>query len=245
LAETGDDRRPPGIVLEARDWQTICAAPLFAEVDQGVLARLCSHHRAIGYAPHQIIFSQGDLADGFFLVLEGWVKLYRSTPSGGEAIVGIFTTGESFAEAVFFLGGAFPASAEAASPLRLLKIDAARFNEAIERDPGLAATLLGSVVAHTERLFDEIASLKLLSTSRRLADFLLRYAAPGGAGASVVLPYEKALLAGRLGMTPESLSRALAALRKLGVAVLRDHVTIADRQVLSDFVRPSRRGAAR
>jgi len=229
--------------MEPADWQTVCSSPMFGEVDGDVRARLFGHHRAISYAPHQLIFSQGDEADGFYLVLEGWVKLYRSTPSGGEAIVGVFTRGESFAEAVFFLGGAYPASAEAASHLRLLKIDSARFNEAVEAGPGLGATLLGSVVQHTERLFGEIASLKLLSTPRRLADFLIRLTPTAEGPATIVLPYEKSLLAGRLGMTPESLSRALATLRKLGVEVMRDHINIAHVETLAAFVRPSRRGA--
>lgn len=233
------DNRPTGIALDRRDWQTVCSSALFAEVDRRVLERLCDHQRPISYAPRQLIFAQGDPADGFYLVLDGWVKLFRLSPAGDEAIVGVFTRGESFAEAVFFLGGAYPASAEAASPLRLLRIDAGRFNEAIEANPGLAATLLGSVVQHTERLFAEIASLKLLSTQRRLADFLVHQTAPGASHATVVLPYEKALLAARLGMTPESLSRALATLRKLGVTVLRDHVAIDDVARLAAFAQPT------
>ncbi|MBL8588524.1 MAG: Crp/Fnr family transcriptional regulator [Methylobacteriaceae bacterium] len=237
------DIHQAGVALDDADWRTLCASAMFSEVHRDILARLCGHQHPASYAPHQLIFSQGDRADGFFLVLDGWVKLFRSTASGDEAIVGVFTRGETFAEAVFFLGGAYPASAEAASHLRLLKIDAGRFNEAIENDTGLAATLLGSVVQHTDRLFAEIASLKLLSTPRRLADFLLRQTPPGAGNATVVLPYEKALLAGRLGMTPESLSRALATLRKLGVDVVRDHVAISDVARLSAFVRPSRRGA--
>ena len=231
------DSRPAGVVLDQHDWHTVCSSALFAEVDQRVLERLCGHQHPASYAHRQLIFAQGDPADGFYLVLDGWVKLFRLSPSGDEAIVGVFTRGESFAEAVFFLGGTYPASAEAASPLRLLRIDASRFNEAIESDPGLAATLLGSIVQHTDRLFAEIASLKLLSTQRRLADFLVRQTAPGTATATVVLPYEKALIAARLGMTPESLSRALASLRRLGVTAMRDHVVISDVVSLAAFAR--------
>ena len=233
--------RLPNLVLDADDWRTVCTCPLFSEVDPEVIVRLCGGRRSVSMEPRHVIFSQGDPADAFYVVLEGWVKLYRITPSGEEAVVGIFTRGESFAEPVFFLGGVYPASAEAASPLRLLRIDTVRFNEAIEQNPGLAATLLGSIVAHTERLFDEIASLKMLSTPRRLAEFLVRQAPAGASSAAVVLPYEKALLAGRLGMTPESLSRALATIRKLGVTVERDHVTIADVSGLEAFARTARR----
>ena len=229
------------VTLDAADWETVCSCPLFNAVSRDVVARLCGHRRPIHLDARQLVFAQGDSADGFYLVLDGWVKLYRITPSGEEAVVGVFTRGESFAEPVFFLGGGYPASAEAASRLRLLKIDATRFSEAIETEPGLAATLLASVVLHTERLFDEIASLKLLSTPRRLAEFLVQQAPAGSVSAHVVLPYDKALLAGRLGMTPESLSRALATLRKLGVQVARDHVSISDVPGLEAFAKPARR----
>jgi CRP-like cAMP-binding protein len=223
-----NDPRPPGVILDDTDWQTLCASAMFSAVDRTVLARLCGHEHPIRYQPHQSIFSQGDRADGFFLVLEGWVKLFRVTPAGDEAIVHVFTRGESFAEAVFFMGGAYPASAEAASPLRLLRIDAARFNAAIATDDRLATTLLASIAQHAERLFGEIASLKLLPTPRRLADFLFRQVPAGAKSATVILPYEKAMLAGRLGMTPESLSRGLKTLRKLGVEVKRDHILVSD-----------------
>lgn len=231
------------MTLDESDWRTIRACALFGEVGEEAIARLCESRRPLIFEARQMVFSQGDPADAFYLVLEGWVKLYRLTPSGEEAVVGVFTRGETFAEPACFLGGGYPASAEAASRLRLVACDAARFRGAIEQYPGLAASLMASVVSHTERLFGEIASLKLMSTSRRLAQFFVQQVAPGVASAAVILPYEKNLLAGRLGMTPESLSRALAAIRKLGVRVERDHVTIPDVASLQAFARRHARSA--
>ena len=57
---------------------------------------------------------------------------------------------------------------------------------------------------------------------------------------TIALPYEKALIANRLGMTPESFSRALARLRDLGVAVEREAVTVQDMARLAAFVEQSR-----
>lgn len=230
------DQPPDRVFLDEADWRVVSGSSMFREVDRDILARLFGDRRPALYQPRQVIFSQGDKADGFFLILDGWVKIYRITPSGEEAVVGLFARGETFAEAAVLQGSDYPASAEAASALRVLKIDSARFNKAMETEPGLAAVLLGSVVSHTERLFEEIANLKLMSAPRRLADFLSRHAPAGARVAHVVLPYEKTLLAGRLGMTPETLSRALATLRKLGVAVERDHVVIGDLPALDAFV---------
>jgi hypothetical protein len=52
----------------------------------------------------------------------------------------------------------------------------------------------------------------------------------------VTLPYEKSLIASRLGMQPESFSRAILKLRPIGVQVEREHVAIADVSSLSAFV---------
>lgn len=243
--KTSPDHRHDRGALDEADWRVVSGSSMFREVPQDVLRRLFGDRHSAIYAPRQVIFSQGDAADGFFLILDGWAKVYRITPSGEEAVVGLFARGESFAEAAVLQGSVYPASAEAASPLRALKIDSARFNKAMETEPGLAPALLGSVVSHTERLFEEIANLKLLSAPRRLADFLARHAPPGAGAASVVLPYEKALLAGRLGMTPETLSRALATLRKLGVSVERDQVEIADLRALDAFARAAAAGKPR
>lgn len=239
----GAPQGAPHAGLGAAHWAIVRRSPMFRDVPGHVLARLVDERRTIVYAPRQLIFSQGDRADGFFLVLDGWVKIFRLTPAGNEAVMGLFGRGETFAELVAFNVPVYPACAEAASELRVLKIETARIAEAMESEPGLAAALLGSVVAHTDMLFAEIASLKLMSAPRRLADFLLRHAPEGAASATLTLPYEKALLAGRLGMKPETLSRALAALRKIGVVVARDEVRIADMAALGRLARAGAQSA--
>jgi CRP-like cAMP-binding protein len=232
-------QRPDHVALDDGDWNLVRRSALFREVSSESLARLCGERRPISYVPRQEIFSQGDRADSLFIVLEGWVKIYRLTPLGEEAIVALFTSGESFAEAAFFLGGVYPASAEAASKLRLLKIDAMRFHREMAVQSDLAPALLSSLAEHAELLFQEIASLKLLPAPRRLADFLLRLTPDDATRFDVLLPYEKTLLAGRLGMTPETLSRALAALKRLGVIATREHVSIPNVAALRAFAEGS------
>jgi CRP-like cAMP-binding protein len=232
-----DARRHDGRALDAADWFALRGCAMFRELDAEILRRLCGDRHALVYTPGQHIFSQGDVADGFFVILDGWVKIFRIAPSGEEAVMGVFTRGESIADVVAFMGGAFPASAQAASDLRMVKIDATRLKAALAEDPTLASALLGSIVAHTDRIFGEIASLKLMSAPRRLADFLARQAHAEAGAASLRLPYEKGLLAGRLGMSPETLSRAFAALRAQGVAVERERVSIADVANLAAFAR--------
>ena len=84
-------------------------------------------------------------------------------------------------------------------------------------------------------LVDEIEQLKAHSAPQRIADFFVKQAGSASGSARIALPYEKALIASRLGMKPESFSRALGRLAELGVAVERDSVSIADVARLAAF----------
>ena len=74
--------------------------------------------------PHEWMVRQDDPATAFFIVIDGWVKLYRSTPSGDETVIDILTKGESFAEAVALTGNRYLATAEAVSDARVARIPA-------------------------------------------------------------------------------------------------------------------------
>ncbi|SOC17006.1 Crp/Fnr family transcriptional regulator [Rhodobacter maris] len=182
------------------------------------------------------IFLQGEQARSIYVVAEGWVKLYRVAPNGSEAVVSVFTRGDSFGEAVAFAGGVYPVSAEAATDAVLVRIETAEILRLIERQPGLAEALLAASFAHLHRLVGQIEQLKARSGAQRVAEFLLEHVPEESGGCAVTLPYDKVLIAGRLGMKPESLSRAFARLREKGVQVRQSRAEIADVAVLRAYV---------
>jgi CRP-like cAMP-binding protein len=81
---------------------------------------------------------------------------------------------------------------------------------------------------HLRRLVQQIEHLTVRSSTERLADFLVKLADNRNERAILRLPYDKGLIAARLGMQPETLSRALAKLRPLGVETKGSRVTIRD-----------------
>lgn len=181
--------------------------------------RLMEPASALVFAPHQCIFRQGDSASALFVVVHGWVKLYRVTPSGEEAILHIFARGESFAEAAAYVTGAYPATADAASECRIVSIPAAHIMKSIREEPEIALAMLASMSQHLHRLVQDVVQLKAQTASQRLASFLITQVVPGGSRSSINLPYEKALIAGRIGIKPETLSRAFSRLESAGVQV--------------------------
>ncbi len=182
------------------------------------------------------IFLQGETAAAVYVVIDGWVKLYRVAQNGSEAVVSVFTRGDSFGEAVAFTGGVYPVSAEAASDVVLVRIETAEILRLIERQPGLAVSLLAATFAHLHRLVGQIEQLKARSGAQRVAEFLLEQVSEERGPRAVVLPYDKVLIAGRLGMKPESLSRAFARLREKGVQVRQSVAEIEDVAVLRAYV---------
>lgn len=223
----------------AADLSAMMATPLFSELGEAVTRRVIGETGVRVFDRGRTIFIEGEPADAFFVVLEGWVKLHRTLPDGEEAVVAVMAPGESFAEAVMFMGGRYPVSAEAVGPTRLMRVEAAAVRAAMRADGQVALALLASIVHHTEDLADRVEGLEVLSAPQRVADFLARTARVRGGdvdAVELVLPYDKALIARRLGMTPESLSRALSVLRAHGVAVDREKVAIASLARLHGFV---------
>lgn len=224
-----------GMRVDGNDWRTVKSTPLFGALPEDAAQRLIGHHGLAVYEKGVLLFQQGDRAEAFYVILDGWVKVYRITPDGDEAVVGMFSRGESFAEAAMFLGGQYPACAEVVSPSRLVKIDGNLLRKMIHDKPDLALSMLASASYHLKFLVEQIEQIKLLPGPRRLADFLVKLCPRQEGMCEIGLPYEKALIAGRLGMKPESFSRALAKLRPLGVTTDHERVTISDVTTLAAY----------
>ena len=95
--------------------------------------------------------------------------------------------------------------------------------------------MLAAASMRLRQLVDEIEQLKARSAPQRIAAFFIKQANAASGPARIALPYEKALIASRLGMKPESFSRALGRLTRLGVIVDRESVTIEDLAKLAAF----------
>lgn len=182
------------------------------------------------------VFLQGETASAVYIVVEGWVKLYRIAPNGAEAVVGVFTRGHSFGEAVAFTHDTYPVSAECATDCKLVRVETESILRLIRAEPGLALSLLAATFAHLHRLVAQIEGLKAQTGPQRVAEFLLELTKSEVGPCEVTLPYDKVLIAGRLGMKPESLSRAFAKLREHGVAIKQNVAEITDVASLRDYV---------
>jgi CRP-like cAMP-binding protein len=221
--------------MKRQDLEILRRVPLFAGLEEPQLDGLLGDASVRDHPKGQLLFQQGDTADCFYVVLGGWVKIFRLTPDGDQAVMGLFTVGEIFAEAAMFMGGSFPASAEVTEEARLLRIQSEPFKKRLQTEPEIAVAMLASVSRRMHYLVGQIEQLQLRSGTQRVAHFLLKQCPAQKGPAEIVLPYDKSLIASRLGMKPESFSRALARLRDLGVRTARSHVSISDTAALAKY----------
>ncbi|WP_111415586.1 Crp/Fnr family transcriptional regulator [Billgrantia lactosivorans] len=208
--------------------QAVRQVPLFAGLEDETLALLTGGAVERSYRRGALLFRKGEPADRFYVVLDGWVKLFRESPDGNECMVGLFTRGESFAEAAMFDRLGFPVNAAVAEEARLLVFTADHFLTTLERNHGLALNLLANLSGMLRYLVRQLDQLANQPTYQRLAAFIVALCPDGAEQATVYLPCDKLLIAGRLGMKPESFSRAMARLREVGVSCERNCVHVED-----------------
>ena len=208
---------------------------LLASAPDPVVESLLANARLRQLDRGATIFLQGEPAIAIYIVVSGWVKLYRIAPNGTEAVVGVFTKGRSFGEAVALRHDVYPVAAEAVTDCQLIRIEAETLLRLIRESPEVAISIISATFAHLHSLVGQVEQLKAQTGAQRVAEFLLEHAECEEGACAVTLPYDKVLIAGRLGMKPESLSRAFAKLRSFGVSVRQNRADIEDLATLRDF----------
>lgn len=209
----------------------------FAKLPEDNLQAFLKAGRICNYAKQSNVFMQGDDADRLFVVLNGWVKLYRETSEGDEAVLALFTRGDVFGEAAIFGSVGYPFSAEAAEETKLLEIPSDVLRGQAKSNHEVMARIMYSMSREMRNLQMENEHLALMSAPQRVGCLLLQLSSGMvGAGGTFSFPYDKSLAAGRLGMKPETFSRALAQLKPVGVTVSGPEITIDKFSILVDYV---------
>ena len=227
-------------MLNESEMTVIRKLPLFEGLSAEMLDNMLEQAVPRDFPKGHMLFHRDDPAECFYIVLDGWVKVFRDTISGDEAVLGVFTTGEILAEAAAFLDHGYPASAQVVEDARLLPVFSSVVRHHVHERPDIALNMLASMSRRMHHLVVEVEQLKTSSATQRVIDFLLRRCAVEEGSAVIFLPYDKTLISRRLGMQPESLSRILAKLRKLGVRTEQNRVVINDVETLLDYCQTER-----
>ena len=214
----------------------ISAIPLFNGLPDDQLKAIRQIAVEKQYSKGQTIFSEGDETTGFFVVVDGRIKIYKVSSEGKEQILHIFEAGQSFGEVTVFTGQQLPANAQALAKSRLLLFPRAAFVGLVKANSSLALNLLAIMSKKLRQFAAQIENLSLKEIPARLASYLIYLAEEQGSEDAVTLNVSKGQLASLLGTIPETLSRIFAKLSGQGlIRVEGPKITLLDLQGIEDL----------
>jgi len=211
----------PGEAEEVR------ALPLFRDCRDDVYAELMANGFLQRFPPGLELIHEDEPADFLHVVVEGLVALGASH-AGRETTLSFVRPFGTFILAAVLEDKVYLQRARTLERSRVLLIPAAAIREAMLRDAGFTTAIVGELATAYRNTVKELKNQKLRTGAERLANWLLRQHAQQGGAGEVTVGVEKRVLAARLGMTPENLSRAFATLGPYGIAVQGPKVLLHD-----------------
>ncbi|MBF0506584.1 MAG: Crp/Fnr family transcriptional regulator [Nitrospirae bacterium] len=214
----------------------VASIPLFHGLSQEQLEEVVDITVDQTFQKGQTVFSEGEAAAGFYVVVSGQVKIFKLSSEGKEQILHFVTPGESFGEVPVFAGGRFPAHAETIERSRLFFFPRAVFLELIGKDPSLAMNMLADLSRRLRRFTQLVEELSLKEVPSRLAAYLLYLSERDNGSGDLELSITKGQLASLLGTIPETISRILGKMSGHDIVRVQGRkITIVNRKRLEDL----------
>ena len=220
-----------------RHMPIIHTLPVFSKLSDKDLAQLLAHADIRNYEKGKLLFMQGETLSRYYLILEGWVKLYKSTEAGDEAVLQMLSAGDSLMEAAVFLNIPSLVSAQVVQDTKLLSLPAPIMRQSLADNKKLALNMIGGLSMRSQGLIRQIEHSRLKTATERVGWFLLKLGMEqnGGKGSAIILPYDKSTIASYLDMTPETFSRTLKRFKDKGFRIQNDKITKPDPKALCSF----------
>jgi len=202
---------------------SILQHPFFKHLSIENQERLMSHSHEQQCQAGELLIRQGQPAERFFLVLKGRVKLYRISADGQEKVVEIIQAGQTFAEAVMFMQRSeYPVCAETLETVQLVSFPNRLMLTLLQENPQACLHLLGHMSMRLHQRLGELETLTLQNATQRFALYLIQQLEDRAQETvDIELPLPKRLIAARLSMQPETLSRIMARLNQEGLIEMR------------------------
>lgn len=213
---------------------------IFSDLSQEERERLAHGCQLKRISRGDSILRTGDACEAFYVVVLGQVKLFVSAQSGQEKIIEIVSPGQSFAEAMMFIGMPCIVNAQALSDAVIVCISKQAVLSEIEQDPRFSMRMLAGISRRLHRLVKDVEGYALHSGMQRLIGYLLRDVEEDAINSNgivtVSFPVSKATIASRLSLTPEYFSRVLHELEEQGlIDIDKREIRILDVKRLASY----------
>ncbi len=223
--------------MRACDMDRVKALPLFADVTPESFRVATAGAHLQRFPAGTMLLLEGDPVDFLYVLLDGQVELH-GTWNDHETVLAILRPVSTFILAALVLDADALMSARTLERCEILMIPGDAIRTAMALDPGFAIAVSRDLAGCYRGLVRTIKNHKLRNSVERLANYLLALRAAHNSSSVVRLHHEKRVLASLLGMSPENLSRAFAALQAHGVSVQGPVVTLANLAALESLAKP-------
>ncbi|MBY5351645.1 Crp/Fnr family transcriptional regulator [Rhizobium leguminosarum] len=200
---------------------------LFAGLDQATVEQFTATAEFRTFAADEKIVAEGQQASFVYCVMNGFVRLSKSESAGREADICVCEPGDTFGEYLLAGGRSYTYSARSADGAEVALFALAELQAFADQHPVVHRNVMRIMGRHLLGAMDCIAGDRLLTAAQRVANYIVSRCPASASQVTFRLPYRKRILAGKLGLAPEALSRAFATLAASGVEV-RGNVVLVD-----------------
>ncbi|WP_133492050.1 Crp/Fnr family transcriptional regulator [Alcanivorax sp. 24] len=190
---------------------------LFSTLKPNALRALCEGGRTINLPDNGHLFEVGEMANAYYLMTSGVMRLYRPGLDGEDKVFQVVAEGDLVAETAMFSEPCiYPLSAEAESASTLIRLPRPGLLGLVRVQPDFALRLLGEMSHRLYQAVNRLDQLTVTNAGQRVAMYLLELT-EWRPEHWVVLPVSAKVLARQLNVTPETLSRLLTRFRQSGL----------------------------
>lgn len=211
--------------------------PVFRELDSRIRDAVAASSVLVERRRGECFWRAGDPVKGILVLLEGSVRMLRTSRDGRQQVIHSEGPGVMLGEVGLWDGQRYPATAEALEPSRAVLVTPEAVDAALAADVRFARRLLGNLAHRVRLLVDRVEALSTLDVRTRLARHLLARADSSERDGSFVLGQTQTALAEELGTVREVVARQLSELRRDGVLESRGRgrYRVRDRRTLEDM----------
>lgn len=224
--------------MRSEDIEEMRRLPLFDGVASSHIDAMLRISFLQRFPSHVELVREGDPADFLHVIVDGQIEVF-SAYGDRETTVGVLGPGHSFIVAAVLLDRVYLKSARALSPSRVLLIPSDAVRKTFAEDAAFARALAVEIATAYRVVVKELKNQKLRSSLERLANWILARNAETGATGRFDIPFDKKVLASRLGMAPEVLSRSFASLLPYKVEVSGPQIAVRDVEALRQLAKPT------
>lgn len=197
---------------------------LFEALADQDFSKVVEHTRLSELSPDEVLFRQQEPAAEFFFLLSGKIKLSLLSFDGTEKVVDIIHEGNTFAEAIMLRGiSGYPVNAQALEESQVFRISTEVYFSLLQNSSETCIKVMACLSVRLHWMMNEMDRLSLHNATYRLISYLLENIPEGTVESTDVnLSIPKHVIASRISVTPETLSRTLKRLCDDGLLQVKD-----------------------